>query len=615
MKSCKRPIFLCAFLSAAAVLSSANAGGANIVLWDTSSPLADPFQPDNKSTWKIVPSDLLSLEADPPKASSDPGYYGREYAFKGDAAVENRSLTAVFLGSAGKVLVFSKGEAQKSDSEPEAGSKLGVRVAEILPLGLVNPRIKQVGIVRNAEDEVVLEVSFSGDGATNMPCLFSFGRDEIVELKPSAGLEGLRLRAAFSYAVAPSFIGDDLIFSAGTDSSEKSLSIPAENFLVGLVEGESSELVLTWPGMKQSVKLGLGEGGQGTRSIDSIDFRNDGHGLYLAALSAPGIWHREVLSPSFLEKDVPVQWHPPFSARWKTQLYEENVRTTFAFKEAKGQVWRGVPGSYDYPVWFEGAQPFFHMSKKIPPQGEALIYSLEARDTPAGISTPADILKKTLGREAAEPILDVAGRELRTHHRRGADGVRRACTCGCTEAMEAVFEAGQEVTRRSYIEGALNDMIYFVHRHVERINEYKAFAAELAKFLDTQGRSSVQLKPFIDSLQQIVGQIPQECEIQKENMKSFQYADDLAQRTLALTGRSDTDNVKAYMELLKAWREMGGAQDYVVARCHMITRSLCQEAGYGCVRQPEAVALAMEVRKRCKQCLRNPDGYEIWADY
>jgi len=82
-----------------------------------------------------------------------------------------------------------------------------------------------------------------------------------------------------------------------------------------------------------------------------------------------------------------------------------------------------------------------------------------------------------------------------------------------------------------------------------------------------------------------------------------------------LAAKKDPNNVKAYMELLKAWRAMGGAQDYVVAKCHTITRNLCQTAGYGCAALPGAVSLAEEVRARCRQTLRNPDGYEIWADY
>jgi hypothetical protein len=225
------------------------------------------------------------------------------------------------------------------------------------------------------------------------------------------------------------------------------------------------------------------------------------------------------------------------------------------------------------------------------------------------------MLKATIGRPEAEKILDVAGRKLRTHHRRGGDGVRRACTCGCTEAIQAVFEAGDEVAKKEYIQEALDDMIYFVHRHVERINEYRAFADDLNGFLEAKAKESPELKDFIESLRQTVGQIPQECEVQKENMKTFDYADGLTQKTIALTSRHETNNVSAYMELLKDWRAMGGAQDYVVAKCHMVTRKLCQEAGYGCVHQPTAVALAMEVRRRCQACLRNPDGYEIWADY
>ena len=109
--------------------------------------------------------------------------------------------------------------------------------------------------------------------------------------------------------------------------------------------------------------------------------------------------------------------------------------------------------------------------------------------------------------------------------------------------------------------------------------------------------------------------IPQEYSVQKENMQSPAYAEELARRTLALTGRKDTNNLAAYQSLLDAWRAMGGAQDEVLARCHVTTRKLFQEAGYGCVHRPAAVVLAQEIRERCRRCLRNPDGYEIWPNY
>src|SRR6266851_4625904 len=68
----------------------------NVVVWDTGSRLADAAEVESRAGWIPVPAELFASEADPPKAASDPGYYGREYSLKGDAIVENRSLLAVF---------------------------------------------------------------------------------------------------------------------------------------------------------------------------------------------------------------------------------------------------------------------------------------------------------------------------------------------------------------------------------------------------------------------------------------------------------------------------------------------------------------------------------------
>src|SRR5262249_40090266 len=146
-----------------------------------------------------------------------------------------------------------------------------------------------------------------------------------------------------------------------------------------------------------------------------------------------------------------------------------------------------------------------------------------------------------------DPILDVAGQKLRTHHRRGGDGIHRACTCGCTEAIQAVFESGQEVAKKDYVKEALGDMNYFVEHHVERINEYRRFADHLIPFLRAQERTSPELKPFAESLEQIVQQIPQEYNVQKENMKSAEHASELTRQTMSLTASKATNNLSRYM--------------------------------------------------------------------
>jgi hypothetical protein len=89
----------------------------------------------------------------------------------------------------------------------------------------------------------------------------------------------------------------------------------------------------------------------------------------------------------------------------------------------------------------------------------------------------------------------------------------------------------------------------------------------------------------------------------------------LAQQTKALTRKKEPGNLPAYEELSMKWRRMGGAQDDLLAQCHRITRKLFQEAGYECTSSPKAVAIAQQIITRCKKCLRNADGYEIWADY
>jgi len=611
-----RMLFL-AFVGFAGVTATraADQSSPGPVLWDTCSTPGSEVNLQDRSSWQMVPSDLLSLEADPPKARSDPGYYGREYSFKGDAVVENEKLIAVFLSAKGRVVLYTKAQSALTNGVASAAPPVADKVLELgsTPVSSRSSGARSIDILRNAEDELILRFYFGR--SPEISAVLGFGKTEIIDVKPSAEMKAARISGTFQYGVVPGFIGDDLVFGPVETNSLNALCLPAENMFLGLVKGESSEVVMTWPKGNQQLRLGLGDVQAGQRSFDFVDFDNSGKSFFLALLSAPGIWHRETLTASYLETDVPSTWKKPFPARWKTQLYEEGLRTTFAFRNGQGEIWRGVPGSYNYPVRFDGDQAVYRLSKKVAPKGESVIYFLEGQGTPASILTPVDVLKATLGRSEADVILDLEGRKLRTHHRRGGDGVHRACTCGCTEAIQAIFESGEEVSRKDDIKGDLEDMVYFVHQHVDRINEYRRFADELLKDLEAKKKSAPELNEYFDKLEEILQQIPQEYGVQQENMKSFGYADDLVKRTLALTDKQDPNNVKAYMDLLKEWRAMGGAQDYVLARCHMVVRKFAQEAGYGCVDNPHAVLVAQELRTQARQCLRNPDGYEIWADY
>ncbi len=589
---------------------------ANVVVWDSSTPFGNNVNFENRTAWKQVPANLLNLETDPAKAASDPAYYGREYAFKGDVVLENRSYLAAFSSSDGKVTFFSKGQPAKVGGSPDTPAIPGRSVAVLLPLDS-NPlktKIERVRLLRNTGDEAVLEVVFSGRDAAGSTAVFIFGRNEIVEIHPSRSMTGIRLQSPIEYGVVPDFIGDDLLY--GRDKQEKSqMNLPAENMFLGLLRGEDRMLVVTWPDGGQKLRLGSGSLQADGPPIESVDLENDGQSVFFAILAAPGIWHREELKPTYLEKEIKTTWQRPFPAKWVTQLDESGVMTRFSFRESHGRIWRGVSGAYGYPVWFDGEAAMYLLSKKIPPKGESIVYFLEGRNTPISIRTPVDILKETLGRPFSRTLLDDAGRILRSHHRRGSEGVRRACTCGATEAIQAVFESRQEVAKSVYIDQALDDMIYFVERHLERIDEYLKFGDAMTAFLRAKEQAEPTLKPFIEDVAWIAAQIRDEHDVQKENMKSMEHARELALETMSLTRKSAAGNLAVYKELLKKWRAMGGAQDYLLARCHATTRRLAQESGYACVNRPEAVNLAEEIRRRCRRVLRNPDGYEIWADY
>jgi hypothetical protein len=579
----------------------ASQGTAATRIWDTMSPSFNEEVLVDRSGWKVVPTETDRWNG--PNYYS-PERYGMHHSFRGDAVVENEHLVAVFSSRKAKAIIYSKAD--------HAAKKV-----EVVPLEFkAKPaRIIHFHVLQNSGDEAALEVVLSGQGTDKtLSLVFSFSKKRIVEIAPSENVNGISLLSPIRYGVVPDFISDDLILDPREYPSLKALHIPSASLFVGLLEGENDMLAVTWPAGKQRVRLVPDRMQREPRLIESVDIENDGRSVFLAQLSAPGIWHEEVLKASYLERDISIGWKRPFPAKWITQLLEDRVKTTFTFRESRPErFWRGGVGSYPYPVWFKDGTTFYRLGKKIPTKGKSLVYSLERQGTPASVSTPVDIMKDTLGWQACSAVLDLEGRRLRSHRRK--DAVIGAATCGVTNGMQPVFDEGNEVERKEYIQGGVDDMVYFITRQRQRINEYQAFAGRMMKYLDQTGRARPDLKPFMDKMRAITQEIIQEHDRQRENLKTLAYADELARETKALTLKKDPGNLARFTDLKMKWRGMGGTQDSLVCKFHTITRKLFQQAGYGCVGQPEAVAAADEIRSLCRQCLRNPDGYEIWPNY
>jgi hypothetical protein len=573
----------------------------NTHLWDSQSLFVDEVNLTDRTHWKVVHGSRFD---------------NAKYAFKGDAVVENRHVTAVFCSRRGRVSIYSKADPSQ-------------KKVELVPLELKGrpARITSCAILRNTGDATILEISFSGVvSEDDSSAVFSFGSKESVVIEPAENMKGISLLSPMEYGIAPSFVADDLIFDAGKYPAMDTVHIPCDTFFLGLLKGRDDILVVTWPEGKQKMRLVLDKGVEDPL-FESVDIDNDGKSVYLALLRAPGIWHKEELKPSYLERDVTIDWKRPFPAKWATQLLEDGVKTTFRFRESKKEIWRAVIGYYTYPVWFEGQTAHFYLGKKIPPTGDSLIYYLDRRNVSGPPASAVDILRQTLDKETCDRKLALRGRanldlarpdshidpeDLAQHAARGSCPVS---TCAVTQRLTAVFKAGQEQQRREYIEAGTKDMMYFVTLHRKRIDKYMNFAHDMTEFLKQEGTGKPTLGPFINEMQKTVRQIPQEYDRLKDVVQDLQYAVALARQTAALAQEKHSKNLEVFSGLGQKWRTMGGAQDDLVREFHTITRKLFQEAGYGSAGLPEAIETAEEIRRRCRECLSNPSTYEIWPDY
>jgi hypothetical protein len=494
---------------------------------------------------------------------------------------------------------------------------------EFVPLQLKgkSASITKCRILQNNGEDAILEVSFAGARTDEeVSALFSFTSKEIVEIKPSENMKGISLLSSIEYGIVPDFVADDLILDPKEYSSTNTLHIPSSNLFLGLLRGRDNMLVVTWPQGRQEMRLMLagkqevlGTPNGEPRLIESVDFENDGKSIYLALLDAPGIWHKEELKPSYLERDIAINWKRPFPAKWITQLHELGVSTTYRFNGFKGNFQRETIGKYIYPVWFEGEDTFYRLGKKTPPEGKSLIYFLERRGTPVSVSTPVDIIKESLGRQACETIIDLPGRVLRTHHRRPGVTLPWACVCGFNdEVLIPIFEKGQEVEKKELVEETVDDMAFFVTQIIKRTDEYREFTHDMISFLNLKRKSHPDLKPFLDSMEAITEEILRHYNRQKEQIETLDYVDELARKTKALTQKKDPKNLSNFSDLVEKWGDAGAHFNGGLRRT---TRHLFQEAGYACVNQPEAMEIAEEIRRQCRECLRNPYGLETWPDY
>ena len=605
-------LFLLMAANPGILMAQVHAATENLLIWDTVSSLSSPVDIQDRTGWKAVPAGSVSA-----------------YSPQGDIVIENEFLTVAFAAENGNVILYSRlGEAlQRLHRGYITVGETGTGRLALIPLQLKG---KEAGMISCAvqsmsANEATVTITYSDkEEKTGITADFLVNKDQIMEIKPSPMLKGINLTASIEFAVLPNFVSDDLIFDPGQYSSGEILELPSENMVCGLLQGKSGMLVLTWPEGAQDIKLTVDKYDEDVPLFGSVDITNDGKSVYIALLDAPRIWNKVELKPSYLEKDVAVNWKRPFHAKWITQLFEDGIKTTFPFRRPVTPYFRGEAffrsgiGTYTYPLWFRsdhlGERPYYRLGKKIPPKGDSIIYFLEGRDDiPVPVSSPAEILKRTLGSKVYDETLDFEGRKNRSLRRAGV--ICNSATCHVTARLKPIFQAGRESEKETVILEGIKDLLDFLEKENGRGLEYQKFAHEMIRYLADMKNENPGSKAFLDEMETITREILTAYEIEKENLKDLDYAAVLAKETEALLYNKSTDNYKAFLTVQKKWTGMGGAIDDLNRKHHTLTRTLFQEAGYRCVGNSETVEIAREIRKRAIQCLRRPNRYEIWMDY
>jgi hypothetical protein len=187
-------------------------------------------------------------------------------------------------------------------------------------------------------------------------------------------------------------------------------------------------------------------------------------------------------------------------------------------------------------------------------------------------------------------------------------------TCDVTNVLKRMFDAGQEVEKRVFVRGGAEDMVFHLEVMFERNGRYYPFATDMIAYLDAQAKAKPELAPYLREMRGIAEQMIAIYDSRRDALRDMDYARELEAKTVALAAEARPDNAQRMAELKQEWIGMGGAAEELSRREHTLARKLYQQAAYRAAGNPEAVAVAEEIRRRTKQCLQKPDSYEIWAN-
>ena len=560
---------------------------ADSILWDTGR-VADGPEVDlsRKPSWRQVS----------PGTTAHP--------LLGDVVVENGRIAVVFSRRSGGPLI-----------QPKSAIVQGKDTSRLVPVGQggePGTRLSQIEIRKNDEDEVSLEVLARTQDGREIRTAYSLARGQAyLECKPIRNAARMRVEAATRFAVIPDFFGADMVFDPRA-YSQPTLIIPPENFVLDLLEGESTIVMSVWPTGDQEARLFLA-GAKEDRRIGATEISFDAKSVYVAILHAPGIWHERRLQEPYADRDIALGWQRPFQAKWRANLCAQRRSDSWDFQDRRSNTWMYLYQEMVWPCWFDGASGFVRLSRKfIGVKGAmefVLVYpSDRKKDTPLATFTPVDVVRDTLGVGPCEYVLDregLQGRSANTGRKNFARGV-----CDTTTPIEYLFISGIEARESALIGHLLDDILADIGAINARVLEFRRFGRELGELGAAMRRESAPAGLLLDEAEKTAKGIEALYQEKLPIIKNPEHAAEVGRRIRELASHSDPENLGQCKTLTRELRDVAGTQHRLTGDYRVMVKRLRQEAGIQGAEDPATAKMAEKIRKLGGQILRKKYGVE-----
>ncbi|MBE3068666.1 MAG: hypothetical protein IMZ66_00360, partial [Planctomycetes bacterium] len=351
-----------------------------------------------------------------------------------------------------------------------------------------------------------------------------------------------------------------------------------------------------------------------------------GSKVWVAAMEAPGLWHRHDVARADAGKDVALEWRQPYPAQWRVdwrradgladswEMLAEKPDGRFTKQGMFGgedtlgpdrKRWTTVLGSFRYPCWVDkaGQGHFQPLKEGLVCEGPALIYPVSrARGTPLDAFTVVDVVRATLGVGPCEYVLDVEGQKSE---------YRGRATCSNRDLIEGIYGRKAQKKERAEIEQSLREVMVFI-RHIRgRIETYVAFGHWALEYLARQKQARPELAGPLAELETLARAFDERVAARKNSIKTPDDAQKMVEEFRAtVLDYEGPDALEKCKKFTRAMVDIGGNQDELVGECRWAAKVLRQRAGLLMAADPRLAETADEIRSRAQKVLRNPAGHE-----